>query len=166
MHKYVFAILLVRLLKLGKSNVVPPPLQIFIAVHPSTAPAALPRPQSAPPAAQTRRDAARARTPGARPLGSPPEPPWLIFSPFCGATTVTGGAVFDANIGVGVGVDLLDASAIARCARRAEPRPVSKFHVDCFKTRRGIARNVAQNEHLAGLPATGAVGVAPALLGE
>ena len=104
--------------------------------------------------------------PGARPLGSPPEPPWLIFSPFCGATTAAGGAVFGANIGVGVGVDLLDASAIARCARRAEPGPVSKFHVDCFKTRRGIARNVAQNEHLAGLPATGAVGVAPALLGE
>ena len=45
----------------------------------------------------------------------------MIFSPFCGATTVTGGAVFDAKIGVGVGVDLLDASAIARCARRAEP---------------------------------------------
>ncbi len=59
--------------------------------------------------------------------------------------------------------------AAARCARRAEPGPVSKdskFHVDCIKTRRGIAGNVAQNEHLEGLPATGAVGVAPALLGE
>jgi len=108
----------------------------------TSASAALPRPQSAPPA-QTRQDVAHASPPGPRTPGWSPTPPRVLLSRRSSPRPAWSAAPPGPTPGPGASSSCPTRTRSRARARPTEPGAVSKYQVDCSKTRRDIAGNVA-----------------------